>query len=103
MWPLLQLDPVAQGLLCGPTLWLKRLPSGPHRPEPEGGWLILQKSFSHHRDRYLPYRRPSAASMSLAAPGPFLWALCLPSRLLAVRAFVAGISEADQPRHETAV
>src|SRR5258708_11693797 len=24
MWPLLQLDPVAQGIPCGPTLWLKR-------------------------------------------------------------------------------
>src|SRR5260221_9011404 len=33
--------PVAQGLPCGPTLWLKRLPSGPAAPEPEGrGWVV---------------------------------------------------------------
>ena len=32
---------MAQGLPCGPTLWLKRLPSGPATPEPEGrGWLV---------------------------------------------------------------
>ena len=44
MWPLLQLGPVALGLTWVPTLWLKRLPSGPATPEPQGrgGWLILQ-------------------------------------------------------------
>src|SRR5258708_31854000 len=41
MWRLLQLDPVAQELPCGPTLWLKRLPSGPAEPEPQGrGWVV---------------------------------------------------------------
>jgi hypothetical protein len=32
---------VAQGLPSGPTLWLKRLPSGPAEPEPQGrGWVV---------------------------------------------------------------
>src|SRR5258708_16960738 len=48
MWPLLHLDPVAQGLRWGPTLWLKRLPSGPAEPEPEGrGWVVSFATVSY--------------------------------------------------------
>src|SRR5258706_14746570 len=38
----------SRALPCGPTLWLKRQPSGPATPEPQGrGWsLILQRSIS---------------------------------------------------------
>src|SRR5258708_15656497 len=55
MWPLLQLDPVAQGLPCGPTLWLKCLPSGPAAPEPQGrGWMVNFATVSKSPDNSIP-------------------------------------------------
>src|SRR5258707_6036514 len=44
MWPLLQLDPVAQGLPCGSSAYPLDHTNLSHRVE--GGWLILQQSLS---------------------------------------------------------
>ena len=40
MWPLLQLDPVDQGLPYGPTLWIRQLPSGPPKRVSRAGWAV---------------------------------------------------------------
>src|SRR5258708_17451202 len=40
MWPLLQLEPVAQGLPCGPTLWVRQPPSGPAKRVPKVGLAV---------------------------------------------------------------
>jgi hypothetical protein len=42
MWPLLLLDPVAQGLPCGSSAYPLDQRHLSHRVE--GGWLILQQS-----------------------------------------------------------
>src|SRR5258708_14231122 len=44
MWPLLQLDPVAQGLPCGSSAYPLDQRQLSHRVE--GGWLILQQSLN---------------------------------------------------------